>query len=341
MINKIFLAIFLLILSTIVNAIPNNCVGLLYHHFSDKTPKSTSVSPKLFEQHLKYLKENNFQILPLSEVITKLKNKQKLADKCVFITIDDAYISIYNNAYPLIKKYNTPVSVFVSTEQTDKGYKAIMTWDQMREIQGDLVSFYNHSRNHSHLTEQSITKTHAEVLYAAKRLQEELSVKDKFFAYPYGEYDKDTYDLLTSLGYVSFGQQSGAIGENSDFSALPRFPMAANYAKMKSFKLKVNTLAFPILSEKPINSVITNDLKPKLIIIFNREINKKEQHSFNCFVSGQQNAEVIWKNSKHVIIRAKENLNFGRSRYNCTMLSRFDKRFYWYSKQWLNSSRKD
>ncbi len=116
---------------------------LLYHHFSDVTPKSTSISPKLFEQHLQYLQVNDFESLSLQTMLESLNN-HNLPNKCVVLTADDAYQSIAENAYPLLQKYQMSMSVFVATDSIDRKYKAMMTWQKMRDIKGKTMTFYKH-----------------------------------------------------------------------------------------------------------------------------------------------------------------------------------------------------
>ena len=188
----------------------NQCVLLLYHRFSDEGPQSTSTSPAVFEKHLEYLYENGYKVLPLGEVIEGLKMQGILPKKCVSLTADDGFLSLYTNAYPLLVKYQMPMSVFVSTESIDKKYTLMLSWQQLQEM-SDLVDVYNHSVKHLHLVEQSVEVVQSEITQAQQRIQQELGVEEKFFAYPYGEFDDETYRLISDLGYVGFGQHSGAI----------------------------------------------------------------------------------------------------------------------------------
>ncbi len=319
---------------------PAHCVALVYHHFSDNAPKSTRISPALFEQHLSYLKANQFQVLPLLEVVYKLKNNQPLADKCVVLTADDAYLSIYENAYPLIKKFNMPIAIFVTTDAIDKKYSAMMSWDKMREMKGDLVTFYNHSRTHAHLPSLKKNEIYEQITYAQNRLESQLGVSNKLFAYPYGEFDEKTYKILSNLGYTAFGQQSGAMGSDSDFLALPRFSMAGKYGQMKSFTLKVQTLAMPITAAYPISQMIKKDQNPPILrLYFKRNLSQDEQVKFSCFISNNKKPLINWLNDRTVQVRADTPLNFGRTRYNCTFSSGQKGRFYWFSKQWFNRNK--
>ena len=330
---SIFLLLFILWPFTSI-ADENHCVLLLYHRFSDEGPQSTRTSPAVFEQHLEYLYDNGYKVLPLRDVIEILKMQGILPNQCVSLTADDGYLSLYTEAYPLLVKYQMPMSVFVSTESIDKKYTLMLSWQQLQEM-SDLVSVYNHSVKHLHLVEQSVELVQSEITQAQQRIQQELGVEDKFFAYPYGEFDDQTYRLISNLGYVGFGQHSGAISRNSDFLNLPRFSMSGPYAKMDSFTLKIKTLPMPIEFEEPQSLLISENFKPSLTLTFSRELTNNEKQQFSCFVSGQDQPKLIWIASNEVNVQARESLPKGRSRYNCTMPSKEAGRYYWYSKLWL------
>lgn len=323
-------SILFIVLSGVANA--SSCVVLQYHHFSDATPKSTSISPTLFAQHLQYLQDNDFNVLKLSAMLERLEN-DNLPDKCVALTADDAYQSIAKNAYPLLKKYQMPMSVFVATEAADKKYSAMMSWQQMRDIQGEFVQFYNHTKTHPYLLDLDATQIQVQITQAQNRLSQELSQNEKIFAYPYGEANLEIFKQVEALGYVAFGQHSGVVSSSSNRQNLPRFPMAANYAKMKNFKTKVNTLPMPI-KPKNTNPVFTNN-PPTLALEFLKPLNKHQKANLNCFASG--GVEMEWKGNQQVEITAKKPLTKRRSKYNCTMPSEQKGRYHWYSIQWVNA----
>ena len=313
----------------------SSCVVLLYHNISDITPKSTSVSPKLFEQHLKYLSEKNYNVISLSRMVEGLK-LMNLPEKCVSLTADDANESIYSNAFPLLKKYNLPLSVFVSTGSIDMNYPSMMSWQQMRNMQNKNIYFYNHSVSHPYLINMKNDEIYSQITKAQLRLEQELGVKENFFAYPYGEENIEIIQLLEGLGYVSFGQQSGAISYNNDMSNLPRFPMSFKFADMSSFITKINTLPMPVI-HKRVNSVVPNN-NPILNLEFVEPLSNSKQKQFACYAGGS-NTKVDWKSNKIVSIQANNELPSRRFRYNCTMPSGEGNRYYWFSKQFIKENK--
>ena len=319
---------------SISHAVETDCVVLVYHRFSDEGPKSTSTSPEVFKQHLAYLKDNAFTVLPLKIVIEKLQAKEKLPLNCVSLTADDGFLSIYNEAFPLLAEYQYPMSIFISTNPIDKKYDAMMTWNQLREM-APLVDVFNHTVNHPHLVNLLPGILEKEIHNAQDRISKELGVKDKYLAYPYGEYDDKTYEFLKSNQYVAFGQQSGVASQSSDFLNIPRFSMSGPYAKMKSFILKVNTVDMPLKSIIPKSMMISDSFKPVLNLVFSRPLTIYEKDNFACYVSGQNQAKLEWSGLQSVSISPEKPLGVGRSRYNCTMPFKENGRYYWFSKLWL------
>ncbi|SMN10659.1 Polysaccharide deacetylase [uncultured Candidatus Thioglobus sp.] len=304
---------------------------LQYHHFSDTTPKSTSISPALFEQHLHYLKENNFKVLKLATMLKRL-NEGNLPDKCVVLTADDGYQSIAKNAYPLLRKYQMPMSVFIASKPADKKYPVMMSWEKMRDIQGDIVQFYNHGIDHSYFLKLDKAQIQAQINQAQNRLNKELNQeREKILAYPYGEVSLPILQQVKKLGYTAFGQYSGVVSKSSNQQYLPRFPMAAHYAKMPSFKTKVNTLPMPIKAQN-INPIFEKN-PPTLTLEFTQPLNKHQKANLQCFANGGVN--MIWQGNQKVEITAKKKLSQRRSKYNCTLPSEQKGRYHWHSVQWI------
>ena len=104
---KIFIY-WLLIVSTLYSSLfatSSHAVILQYHRFDENRYPSTNISMKLFTQQIEYLVKNNYTVWPLSKIVQYLSQNKELPQKCVSITMDDAYKSVYTKAYPLLKKY--------------------------------------------------------------------------------------------------------------------------------------------------------------------------------------------------------------------------------------------
>lgn len=119
-------------LVNIFNRYTNNKATIfMLHRFHDPgigyTWDDAAVSGKYLENCLKYLKQNNYNVVSLEGLISKVKNRNDFK-KTVCFTVDDGYVDFKNIAFPLFKKYNYPATVFLTTDFADG---MMMWWDQV------------------------------------------------------------------------------------------------------------------------------------------------------------------------------------------------------------------
>lgn len=321
-----------------------HAVILQYHHFGENTPPSTSVTPAQFRSHLEYLDTHGFTVWPVEKIVSFLREGRSLPENCVGITIDDAYLSAYENAFPLLKERGLPFTVFVATEGVDKGFRDLMTWAQMREMQNFNASFAGHSHSHAYLVRRGEGESAAEwsarvkkdVEISLARLREELGSRSRLFAYPYGEYNAALRKMVEEMDLVAFSQQSGPIWKGSDFAALPRFPMASSYAGMEQFTVKVRSLPLPVLSADPDDPLLPPEVSlPRLRLSLAPGDYRRDDLA--CYADGQGRIEAEWTDREGLLleVKARETLPEGRSKYTCTAPSLAGDRYYWYSYLWI------
>jgi len=321
----------------------SQAVVLMYHHFGvDKYP-STNIRLAQFDAHLDYLAQAEYQVWPLAKVVDYVRRQKSFPGRVVAITIDDAYQSVFDEAYPRLRKRGWPFTVFVATDGVDRHFQAYMNWQQMREMQQHGASFENHSATHDYLIRRQTNETAEQwhkrmkndIARAQQRIKTELGKAPVFFAYPYGEYNAALAELVSEMGLVAFGQQSGPIGFSADLRALPRFPMAERFAALSDFKQKLQSLAFSITAIRPWEPVATVKEAPRMEIALAKSDARLDQLS--CFVSGQGAVAVEWldRKTRHFSVQATAPLPRGRSRYNCTAPSSQPGRYFWFSHLWI------
>jgi len=317
-------------------------VIFMYHHFGRSDLPSTNVRLEQFEAHLNYLQRAGYQILPLEEIVRSLRQHRPLPDRSVAITIDDAYLSVYTEAYPRLRQRHWPFTVFTATNPVDHKFPAFMNWQQMREMQQHGASFANHSSHHGHLIRhrkgesrrQWQARISQDIRHAQQRLRTELGQAPMLFAYPYGEYNRDLAELVTDMGFTAFGQQSGAIGLYSDLRALPRYPMSESFAGLADFRIKAASLALPVVDVIPWDPELTADRRPLMTITLADSDAQLQQLS--CYVSGQGAVAPRWLQAeRRFAVQALAALPTGRSRYNCTAPAARSGRYYWFSHLWI------
>jgi peptidoglycan/xylan/chitin deacetylase (PgdA/CDA1 family) len=322
-------------------------VILQYHHVSDRTPASTSISPKQFEVHLQYLKDNNFKVVPLSELIEGIKNQQPLPDKSVAITFDDAYTDVLTQAKPILDKFSFPYTIFVnpgiinSNDNNDASH--YLTWIQLKALSDTGVIIANHGYEHDSMVritegltkEQWLTKQTELLLKSEEIIKSNTGQSWRYYAYPYGEYDVAVQAWAKANDFVAFSQQSGAIDLSTDLTSVPRFPASKPYDKISGLRDKLNSLAFNISFKGEQAETIFKHKETKNIT-FEIETGDFYKSGLNCYISGLGKQKINWHDDKSFSITFSNDLPIGRVRANCTAASISKPgRYYWYSKPWF------
>ena len=311
---------------------------LVYHHVAENTPTSTSVSTAQFREHLQLFKDEGFTVISLSQALTSVANKAPLPDKAIAISFDDGYRNIYDNAWPLLKEFGYPFTIFVATDAIDNHYADMLTWDQLRQMKEQGVTIANHSTDHGYLvrsTDRGDTwkaTTLANIEQAQARLETELGNSvPRWFAYPYGEFTADLKALLAANDYIGFAQHSGGFWQGSDPQAIPRFAAAGIYANPNTLLTKLHSRPMPVI-ENQLDDMITQDSQPTLKVTLSTT--KDVSNALNCFVNGDWQ-EANWESALTFSLQSSKELTAGRHRYNCTAKSKADNIYYWFSKPWL------
>lgn len=337
-IKKIFL---LFLFVTVVPIFASGeAVIFMYHRFGESKYPSTNIKLEQFEAHLSYLEKNGYNVWSLSKIVNYMLEGRAIPDKTVALTIDDAYKSIYTEAFLRLKEKKFPFTVFVNTLSIDSKSKSYMSWDEMRDMEHFGAEFANHSITHDYMLpkgsedkSQWQKRIKDEIGGAQKRLQEELG-KDtnenpKIFSYPFGEYSKETAEYIQTLGYVGVTQTSGAVDMHSDTKALPRFPMAEAFADIDSFVLKLKTLPLPIKSISPKEPLVSSKNPPLLSMELSHLVK-----NLKCYLSNGEPLSLEWISETKVNIIAKKSLLSPRDKYTCTAKTDENK-WYWYSHLWI------
>jgi peptidoglycan/xylan/chitin deacetylase (PgdA/CDA1 family) len=217
-------------------------ISLMYHRFEENKYPSTNIKINDFKQHLKIIKDNKISFVDPKKFENELKNSK--SQRKVLLTIDDGFLSFYENAWPILKEEKIPFILFVSTREV--GLFNYMTWEQIREIsKEDFVEIGNHSHTHEYLVDESNDLIKKDIEKSISIFKKELGKNSSFFSYPFGEYSIEFKNIISSLGFkYAFGQHSGVIDETKNFFELPRFPINEKYGEIKRFKSLTKTLPF-------------------------------------------------------------------------------------------------
>tara|TARA_R110002072_G_scaffold4663_7_gene32579 strand:+ start:21790 stop:22920 length:1131 start_codon:yes stop_codon:yes gene_type:complete len=316
-----------------------HAVIAIYHHVSDSTPRSTSLTPQELRTQLEYLRDNQFEVWPLDRLLSAIKNRTTMPERVAVLTFDDAYESIYTTGFPMLQEFGFPMTLFVSTQPIDDNQRGYMSWEQIREMSDAGVIIANHMMHHPHMIDAlpgesntgRLQRLREELLTAEQRIAEETGQSHKILAYPYGEFDDDITDMVRELGFIALAQNSGAVGYHSDLTALPRYPLAGFYADIESAATKLNSLAFEILEQSP-RSPITDSTRPAVTLQLAGDFNTSQ---LGCYAGGQA-LDIEWLDREAVrfSIQPEQDFSARRFGYICTAPMRGTNRYYWFNKFW-------
>lgn len=315
---------------------------LMYHHVSESTPRVTSVTPQELREHLTYLRDNGFNVIDLQLALAGIQGQAKLPEKAVVITFDDAYQNIFTAGRPLLKEFDMPWTLFVTTDPIGDIAGQYMSWEQLKTLHDEGVLIANHSKDHAHMPRRLADESHSQwrqrmqenILHAQHELETRLGIQHKLFAYPYGEYNNELKELVADLGFIAFGQHSGGVGAMSDLQAIPRFAAAGVYANLRSLGTKMAALSFTTHEVNYDDTLLAYETtQPTLTVRLDTQDFYPNQ--LQCFIAGEVKSPT-WLNADTFSITADSPVPIGRSRYNCTAPSKAERgRFYWYSIQWI------
>ena len=160
-------------------------LSLMYHRFNENKYPSTNIKMDVFEKQINIIKEKKYEFENPQNFDLEF-NQPKLKKK-ILITIDDAFTSFYDNAWPFLKKNKIPFILFVSTKPV--GQKGYMDWNQIKEIEKEDFAFIgNHSHTHEYLLDFEFNDFKKDIDSSIKIFNEKLGYNPIYFSYPFGEY---------------------------------------------------------------------------------------------------------------------------------------------------------
>ena len=292
-------------------------LSLMYHRFDENKYPSTNIRMDVFKQQINIIKNLQYNFYDPNDLEKNFSTTK--IEKKILITIDDAFSSFYEFAWPYLKKEKIPFILFVSTETVGKnGY---MTWDQIKELEKETIVYIgNHSHSHDYLVDMKNDDFIIDIDTSSSIFEKKLGYNPIFFSYPFGEYNSLLKEHISKNFKFSFGQHSGVIDINKNRYELPRFPINEKYGDLKRFEFLINLNPFQYKVLSPNEKFLTdNNNPPKFMVEFFDE--QKNLNNINCFSDegGSWKKSNINFNLNTLSLNFREKFNFRRGRINCSL----------------------
>ncbi len=274
-----------------------NVTVLIYHRFADSRYPSTSVSLERFREQMAWLVGNGYRVVPLSRVVDALAAGREVPEKAVVITIDDAYRSVYRVAWPVLREFSFPFSIFVYVKAVEGGYGDFMSWSEIREMAAAGVEIGSHGYAHARLTEPPDGLSRNEYrqwiaadLSASRRIiRERLGFFPRFYAIPYGVYNDVVLKVAAGAGFDAvLTQDPGSVSSATGRFMIPREPiLGKEWSTIGHFAAVVRRRDLPLASYFPHPGPVSSPLRFEAAVM---EPQRYRSRDFEIYLS-----ELGWK----------------------------------------------
>ena len=214
---------------------PLNVPILLYHRLGPVLTDDMTVTTPVVESQLKLIQERGYQVIPLRKLLEAYNEPEAPPpERSVVLVADDGHRSVYTDLFPLIKRFQIPVTLFIYPSAiSNPSAPYAMTWEQLAEVKASgLVDIQSHTFWHPNfkvdkkrLAPAAYEKFVQDQLVKSKTvLDQRLGLKVDLLAWPFGIYDDDLIKAASEAGYVAaFSIERRPVTRTEKVMSLPRF----------------------------------------------------------------------------------------------------------------------
>lgn len=200
-----------------------------YHDFHDSRATPMIISASKFRQQMELIRESKIPVIPLSQVIQWKKGLANIPQECLVITIDDGWLGVYTHAFPILKEFGFPFTVYLYKKYVNIGGRS-MTWAQIKEMMQHGCEVGSHSVSHEALTARAGRSPEDYQTWLLSELKDSKEFLETnlpgtpitSFAYPFGNHNDEIANLTLQTGYdfavtvnsskVAFDSPNGKLG---------------------------------------------------------------------------------------------------------------------------------
>lgn len=215
---------------------------LNYHEINDvftseesEGMNSYNVPARCFKRQMKYLIDNDIDVIAMDE-LDQMMDAGEIKGKHVVITFDDIDDTVYTNAYPTLKEYNIPFTLFIVTSKPGQSYdeRDYATWDMIEEMEASGLATIGLHTNNLHykqadgnppfLVEGSEDLFEKDLEQSIAEYKKHFDDEPKYFAYPYGFGNEQTDQALIDSGIsMIFSLNGDIVTPEYEKYYMPRF----------------------------------------------------------------------------------------------------------------------
>ncbi|MBU1869987.1 MAG: polysaccharide deacetylase family protein [Candidatus Omnitrophica bacterium] len=221
-------------------------VPIIMYHSVEKTPQPENrirVSAATFERQMRFLRQRHYNVISLEALGNLIREKRKIPPRTIAITFDDGYRDNFIYAFPILKKYNFPATIFIIVNEVGRQQEDRLSWEEIKIMQDSgLITIGSHCLGPEPLinikSEKDLRK---EIFDSKKILEEKLGRKVDIFSYPGGMFNQHIRQLVIDAGYkIAVGTNPGKDYPDDDIFVLKRLRISENAENLFVFAVETS-----------------------------------------------------------------------------------------------------
>lgn len=206
---------------------------IMYHSVSlvSDPDKKLEISVGAFERQMRFLKKHHYNVLTLENLANLIGQKKKIPPRAIAVTFDDGYKDNYTHAFPILKKYKIPATIFIIINEVGRPQGDRLSWEDILDMQSSgIITFGGHTLDHEPLVDLKSDQDLKRQIFDSKRvLEEKLGREVTLFCYPHGIFNVKIRQLVIDSGYrVAVATNPGRDYPDDDIFALKRLRISEN-----------------------------------------------------------------------------------------------------------------
>lgn len=244
-------------------------VPIIMYHSILKDPSRSNkytVTPSVLEEDLKYIKDNGYTTVTISDLISYVYDDTPLPEKPIVLTFDDGHYNNYGYLFPLLEKYDMKAVIsivgsytdkFTETDEANLNY-SYLRWKDIKELMDTgRIEFQNHTYSlHSNTGKRNGTKKikgetdehyknvlEEDILKLQQKFEENTNYTPQCFTYPFGGISNSSLNIIKELGFkasLSCEQGINKLTKNPNSLYLLKRYNRPSYISTYNFFQKIN-----------------------------------------------------------------------------------------------------
>jgi len=219
-----------------------------YHDFSESERETAMrIRTSKFRKQMEVIRKMEIPVISMADFIAWKDEGKAIPEKAIVITLDDGWKSVYTDAYPVLKEFGFPFTIYLYKNYVDGGGKALTT-PMIREMMANGATIGSHSTTHPF--PQTVKKyrkagpeafdkfLNTEMAESKRFLEEKFKIVANTYAYPGGYFTEEMLTKANEVGYTHlFTVLPGKVKRSLPNNILPRYVILGNHDRIFEFAM--------------------------------------------------------------------------------------------------------